>query len=393
MANAQDSTVNRTFKFRLLPSKRQRKTLSEILESQRDLYNGAMEHRIGAWRKAKKTLTLYDQQIGLTELRREPEFSGIPANLQRWTLRRVNDTFTAFFRRVKRGDKAGYPRFKAHRRWRSFGFAAFSGLTLHEGRIRFKGLPSSLRVHLHRPVPDGKLLSCTFTRDVKGWYISIQVRIARQLLPSTGRSVGINVGLKELCVLSTGESIPNPQTARRAEREVRVKRRALARCKWGSKGGQKTLQDMRRRLSRIQCSRHTYLHQISAGIVKAHDLIAMETLNLAAIAKGMLARSVSDAGLGKLKQMIAYKAESAGRTFIEVDPRYTTQACSECGTIVPKKLSERWHSCPHCGLEMDRDENAAINILRKGVLALAQLNVAGCGERVAGNINPSARAA
>jgi transposase len=112
----------------------------------------------------------------------------------------------------------------------------------------------------------------------------------------------------------------------------------------------------------------------------------MEKLNVKAMGRGILAKSIHDASWSKLKYMIAYKAESAGRQFIEVDPRDTTQACSSCGVIVPKKLSERWHCCPHCGLGLDRDENAAINILRKGVLVLGQLNVAGCGERVAGNL-------
>jgi putative transposase len=144
--------------------------------------------------------------------------------------------------------------------------------------------------------------------------------------------------------------------------------------------------------ARIVNTRKTYLHQVSARLVSGYDIIVLERLNVRALASGRLAKSINDASWGTLREMIAYKAESAGRQFIEVDPRDTTQACSGCGCIVPKKLSERWHCCPHCGLEMDRDHNAAINILRKGVLVLGQRNVAGCGERVAGNLKKSVRA-
>ena len=105
-----------------------------------------------------------------------------------------------------------------------------------------------------------------------------------------------------------------------------------------------------------------------------------------ALASGMLAKSVNDAAWSKLKEMLAYKAEWAGRQFVEVDPKNTTQACSGCGSIVPKKLSDRWHSCPHCGLELDRDHNAALNVLHKGILALGLGNVAQWSERSAGNI-------
>ncbi|MCU1325003.1 MAG: transposase [Bryobacterales bacterium] len=366
MADATDSTVIRSFKFRLLPNKKQHEALERILESQRQLYNGALDHRIGAYRKAGKTMTLYSQQKELTELRLEPEFANVPANLQRWTLRRLDTAYSDFFRRMKNGEKAGFPRFRGYGWWNTFGFAEWSGIRFHGKRIRFKGMPGGLRAHLHRPMPDGKPLCCTFTRDAKGWNISIQCLVTIVALAETGRSVGIDMGLKELCVFSTGEIIPNPKKARSAEKRQRRLQRALQRCERGKKNRIKAKRRLARLAMKTANARRTYLHQVSANLVRQNDAIYIENLNVKGLAGGMLAKSVHDAGWGLLREFITYKAESAGRTVIAVDPKNTTQACSGCGVIVPKKLAERWHECPDCGLSLDRDHNAALNILKRG---------------------------
>lgn len=376
-----------TYRRRLLPSKKQHIALADICESQRELYNGALEHRIGAWTTARKTITLFTQQKELTQLRQDPAFRKVPMNAQRWTLRRLDAAYQAFFRRVKtKGEKAGFPRFRGCARWQSFGFAEFCGIRLRSNRLYFKGMPGGLRIHLHRPLPAGKPLCCTFTRDNKGWFICLQYRVQQRILASTGGHIGIDVGLKELCVLSTGEAIPNPQIAKRADRELRRRHRALARCKKGSKRRAK----VKRRLSRLHAkvvdTRRTYLHQISARLVMGNDVIAVEKLNVKGLASGMLAKSVHDAGWGMLKEMLTYKAAKAGRKLIEVDPKNTTQACSSCNAIVPKKLSERWHHCHECGLSLDRDHNAALNVLHRAVERPGLGNVGQWAERSAGNI-------
>ena len=387
MADAEDNTIVLTFKHRLLATKRQHETLSAILDSQRQLYNGCLEHRIGAYRKAEKTITLYAQMAELTELRSDPNFATLPANLQRWTLHKLNDAYKAFFRRVKsKGVRAGFPRFRGKGRWHSFGFAEFSGITLRDNRIRFKGMPGSLRIHLHRPLPDGKPLCCTFTRDHKGWYVCLQYRVPCVALPSTGQQVGVDVGLKELAVLSTGEAIPNPRPAKRAEREMRRRQRALSRCRKGSNRRRKVKLAVTRCYARIKNTRSTGLHQLSARLVRENDLIAVEKLNVKGLAGGMLAKSVHDAAWSKLKEYLTYKAAYAGRQLVEVDPKNTTQSCSVCGAIVPKMLADRWHSCSHCRLEMDRDHNAARNILDRAVLRPESPNVGQWPVRATGNI-------
>lgn len=387
VANPDIPSLVLTRKYRLLPSRKQYAALASILDDQRLLYNAALQGRIEAYRKASKTVTLYIQQQELTELRQEPEFAAIPANLQRWTLRRLDEAYQAFFRRLKaKGEKAGFPRFRGKGRWDSFGFSEFSGIRLKGKRLYFKGMPDSLRVHLHRPLPDCKPLSCTFTRDHKGWAVCLQYRIPVAALPVTGKSIGVDFGLTHLATLSTGEAIPNPRVAKRAEREMRKRQRALARCRKGSKRRQKVRLAVTRCHARIKNTRRTYLHQVSARMVRENDVIAIEDLNVKGLAGSMLAKSIHDASWAKLKEMLAYKAAKAGRQLIEVDPRYTSQACSGCGVIVPKKLSERWHRCPECGLQMDRDENAARNVLHRAVLRPRLDNVAQWSERTTGNI-------
>jgi putative transposase len=386
MAAAQDNTVIRSFKYRLAVSKNQHQELAAICESQRILYNAAKQEREDCYRKTGKIRSYIDQCKSLTELRKEKAYAAMPVKMQRWTLKRCDDAFKAFFRRVKAGERPGFPRYKARDRWRSFGFKEFEGIKLHNGRIRFNNLRSSMRVHLHRPLPEGRILSCVFSRDGKGWTVSLQIRVPTSALPPMQRGVGIDVGLKELCFLSTGDAIPHPRIVKRVARELRIKSRALARCKRGSQRRRRIKAAITRCHARVKNTRDTYLHQVSAKLVRENDVIAIEKLNVASLKRSMFAKSIHDAGWSKLKEMIAYKAESAGRILIEVDPRDTTQACSGCGCIVPKTLKERWHCCPHCGLELDRDHNAAINILHRAVLRPGLHNVGQWAERATGNL-------
>ncbi|WP_435018530.1 RNA-guided endonuclease InsQ/TnpB family protein [Tundrisphaera sp. TA3] len=369
MADAEDSTIVLTYKFRLLPNRRQHWTLEEIIESQRVLYNAALMERIDCYRKTGRTPNKNEQFKELTELRKFECFAGIPLNLQRWTLKQLDDSYQAFFRRVKnRGGKAGHPRFRGKGRWQSFGFSEFSGITLREGRIRFKGLPGSLRIHLHRPLPKGKPLSCTFTRGHKGWYVCLQYRVPVQPLPATGQQVGIDVGLTTLATLSTGEAIANPRHTKRAEKELRRRQRALSRCKKGSNRRKKVKASVTWLHAKIANSRKTHLHQTSAKLVRENDLIAVEKLNVKGLSSGMLAKGVNDAGWSILKNYLAYKAAWAGRELVEVKAAGTSQTCPNCGAVAKKTLSERTHRCD-CGCVIDRDHAAARIILARAVVS------------------------
>lgn len=325
---------------------------------------------------------------GLAEWRlSDAEAGRYPSRLQRWTLRRLDDAYKAFFRRLKSGGAAGFPRFRGKGWWRSFGFSEFGGIRFDGKRLRFKGMLGGIRVHLHRPLPkDGEIKSCVFTRDVKGWSVCFQIAVPDVEKRAVSTSVGLDLGLKVFAYQSDGVIIPAPQFARRAEKEMRRRQRALARCKRGSARRWKIKERVTRLHQKIANRRTTWMHQQSARIANSYDLIAAEDLNVAGMMHHpSLARSISDASWSKFLSMVSYKAERAGSHFVLVNPRNTSQACSGCGTLVPKTLAVRTHSCPACGLVIDRDWNAAKNIL--AAVAGGRIgNVAQWSVRRSGNI-------
>lgn len=365
-----------TYKFRLLPTKAQHAALSRILEDQRQLYNAALEERIGCYAKTGKSRSYFDQTAALTVWRQSDiDARATHRAIQTWTLQRLDHAYKGFYRRVKsKNGRAGFPRFRGKGWWRSFGFATFSGRCFDGKRLRWKGLPGSLRVHLHRALPAGDILSCSFTRTGTGWHVCLQMRVECAARRGATAVVGIDVGLTHLATLSTGETIPNVRPAKRAERELRRRQRAVARCKRGSARRVKTRAKLARLYGKIANTRATYLHQVSADLARRFDVIAIENLNVKGLAGSMLAKSVHDASWGRLRLLLTYKAARAGCELIEVDPRYTSQACSGCGVIAKKELSERVHDCADCGTVLDRDHNAALNILRKAVAGLGEHN-------------------
>ena len=339
-----------TYSYRLLPTKRQHRALERLLEGQRQLYNAALEERIDAFRKAGITLTYIDQCRGLTEWRQsDPEAASVPLNLQRWTVKRLDEAYQGFFRRVRAGEKPGFPRFRGKGRFDSFGFRAFRGIRLENGRIRFKGMPSGLRVHVHRPLPEAS--------------------------PA----------------LSDGGFIPSLRASRRSQRSLRIAQRALARKARGSRGRRMARMDVAHCHAAVARARANYLHQASARLVRDYDRIVVEKLNVKRLARSALAKDVHDASWAKFISMLRYKAGCAGARLVEVDPHDTSQECSGCGTRVPKKLDQRLHACSHCGLTIDRDLNAARNILHRAGMSPGLRNVAGCGMRAGGNLDETVR--
>ena len=360
-------TLILSYRYRLLPSKRQHAALKHILEEQRILYNAALQERIECYKKTGKSRSYMDQCRGLSEWRKED--ADLPANLQRWTLKRLDNAYSAFFRRLKKSSgKAGFPRFRSKSRWKSFGFAEFSGIQLKNNRLYFKGMPSGLKIHLHRLLPENAdIRSCTFTHDLKGWYVSLQVKILCAEKREIVNPIGIDVGLKEFAVFSDETVIPNPRIARKAQKQLRVAQRALSRAKRGSKRRLEAKRRVAVLHRKIANTRNTFLHQISADIVKQYDAIAVEKLNVANMVHSTMAKSIHDASWSTFFQMLNYKAARAGVQLVSVDPRNTSQLCSGCGAIVKKRLKDRVHACEECGLVLDRDHNAAINILARGI--------------------------
>jgi putative transposase len=369
-----------THRYRLQPLKSQHRALERLLHGQRELYNAALEERIDCYRKTGKARTYIDQCKGLTEWRREfPEWGELPANLQRWTLKRLDEAFQGFFRRLKaRRGKAGFPRFRGKGRWEAFGFNGFSGIRFDGKRLRFAGMPGGLKVHLHRAVPeDADIRSCVFRQDGSGWFVCLQIAVPTSEKRAVASVIGMDLGLEVFAHCSDDVEIPNPRIARQAEAELRRRQRALSRCQRGSHRRDKVRAQVARLHRKITNTRTSWLHKESAKLVKRADLIIVEDLKVAnMIRHPTLARSIADASWSRFVSMLSYKVAKTGGHLLRVDPRNTSQECSGCHELVPKSLAVRTRKCPSCGLVINRDYNASLNILRAGVGAGA-LNVIG----------------
>ena len=322
-----------TYRFRLLPSRRQHRALEALLESQRQLYNAALEERIQAFQKRGLTRSYMDQTKALTEWRRsDPDACAYPLCLQRATLKRLDLAYSGFFRRVESGGKPGYPRFRGKGWFDSFGFSEFEGITLRKNRLDFKGIPGGLKVHFHRQVPDGALIrSCSFRRCAKGWTVSFAVRVPNGERRLGSRAVGIDLGISTLAALSDGGQVPSLRAARKAERRVTKAQRELARKKPGSAGRRKARSVLARCHEAVARQRAEHLHQASARITREYDLIVVEKLNVRGLANSALAKDVHDASWAKFVSMLRYKAEKAGARLVEVDPRNTARSVPAAG--------------------------------------------------------------
>jgi putative transposase len=279
----------------------------------------------------------------------------------------VDRAFAAFFRRLRAGEKPGYPRFRSRSRYDSLTYPSWGdGCALRpSGRLYLQGV-GDLKVKWHRPLPaEATIKTVTAKREAGCWYLCFSLELPEpEPLPVCHSTVGIDVGLTTFAVLSDGAQITNPRHFRAAERRLRLARRNLARRKRRSRRRLKARQAVAQVHAHVRNQRRDLHHKTARALVGQDGLIAVEDLHVTGLAGSMLAKSVHDAGWGQFLSILSTKAAEAGRTVLRVNPAGTTQVCSACGVLVPKTLAERWHDCPACGLHLGRDHHAARNILR-----------------------------
>lgn len=360
--------MQRTYRFRLYPNAAQEAGLHGMLGAFCDLYNAALQERIDRYRKTGKTLTYNTQALQLKEVRAVDErLASFSFTDKQQVLRRLDKAFRAFFERVKRGEKAGFPRFQAKRRFDSAEMRVGDGLTIRQERLRIVGIDGLVKVRWHRRIPQGaKLSHAVLSRNGGQWHVCFAVEIAdpepRQRAFSP---LGIDVGVSRFAALSTGETVANPKWTNEADATLRRLQRSLARKTRFSRGWKKVKAAIRRHHGRTVARRQDFLHKLSNRLVREHSHIAVEGLNIQGLSRGMLAKDVLSAGWATFFKMLRYKAASAGSVVQTVDPRGTSQTCPACASVVQKTLAVRRHSCPHCGLEADRDVAAAQVVLRR----------------------------
>jgi putative transposase len=279
----------------------------------------------------------------------------------------VERTYQAFFRRLKQGKQPGYPRFQGRNRYNSFTYPQYGGGAALDGGLLNLSKIGRIRVQLHRPLA-GTPKTVTISREADGWYACIScAEVPTQPLPLTGHETGIDVGLKVFLITAEGETIENPRHYRKAEKQLAKAQKRVSRRKKGSKRRRKAIVLLQLKHQQVKRQRTDFHHKTALALVRRYDAIYLEDLQVANMVRNpRLAKSISDAGWATFRTILAGKAVYAGRRVVAVPPAFTSQECSGCGERVPKSLSVRTHVCPSCGLVMDRDENAALNILRAG---------------------------
>lgn len=361
----------RTFRYPLEPNRTQAAILSNWIEHCRQLYNAALQQRRDAYRLHRKSLSFYDQTHDLTELRAsDPEWRDIPMRAERSALHRLDKAFDAFFRRMKSGQKPGYPRFRGRDRFDSFDLpGALDCVKVDGNHVRLPRI-GLVKFHLYRPMV-GKVLSVTVKRSASRWWISFMcdVGAAPEKKP-VKTAVGIDLGLTTFAVLSNGDEVENPRFFKAGEEVLARRQRSLATKTRGSRSRQRAKILVGRAYEHVRNQRLDFARKLACEMFARFDLVAHEDLNIKGMVHGNLAKSIHDASWGVFIGALQSKAECAGKWCVPVDPRGTSQRCSACGTVVPKTLSEREHACP-CGARMSRDLNAARNVLKIGAAGRA----------------------
>lgn len=331
----------------------------------------------------------YNFQAGELKITKElfPVYKGIHSEVQQQNLKRLDKAWDRWIKPDKLGKRAGRPKFKKKGQLRSFVFPRINCPKAGVNRIENETLTlskiGSMPVIMHRPFPDGfELKTATIVKKPDGWYIAVSLEDSSVPKPKPideiKSAVGIDLGLKSFLVTSAGESVEVQQHYRKTQRHLARQQKQLTRKQINSANSEKQKQKISRIHQRIGRKREHFHYNVAHKLVKNYDLIAAEDLNIKGLARTKLAKSIYDVAWGKFLTILEAVALRCSVHFVKVSPHGTTVDCSSCSTKVPKTLSIRLHQCPKCGLELDRDENAAINILYKGLTTVG-LTVAACG--------------
>jgi putative transposase len=365
-------TVRKTYKYKLIPTPAQERELGRVLGLCRWLYNAALEQRIIAYRHAGVSLSRFQQEAELKDIRAAfPEYAAIHSHVLQDVLARLDKTYQAFFRRVTVGEKAGFPRYQARTRYHSFTFKEFGdGATLDfvsgNGFLVLSKI-GRIAVRWSRLL-EGTPKTVTISREVDGWYVCFSYAdVPVQALLPTGRETGIDLGIEAFATLSDGTRIFHPGWYRKAERALKTAQRRVSRRKKGSNRRRKAITLLAKAHQTVRRQRQDFHHKTALQLVRANDTIYHENLQVRNMLRNhQLAKSISDAGWAAFLSILAFKAVYAGKRVVAVHPAFTSQTCSGCDMVVSKGLSVRWHTCPDCGTSLHRDHNAAKNTERFG---------------------------
>jgi len=349
----------RAYKFRIYPSKSQELQMQEHLWIAKNLWNGLLEYSKEHYMKTAKFPSK-------KELQKKVKGRGLYSQTQQIIAHRVSDAIFRVFKLKKKGVKCGFPRFKSIDRMKSLLYPQ-SGFKLDK---KLKITPfGELSIKQHRTI-EGKIKTMTLKRESSGkWFAIFCVeQESKEPRINKGEQIGIDLGLLKFATLSNGEVIKNPKILNKYGDKLAFLQKEFSKKKKGSRNRQKAKHKVAVLHEKITNVRADFLHKTSIELVNLYSFIALEKLASQKMSERRprelhLGKYITDAGWNMFANMLSYKAESAGCQVVFVNPKDTTQECSNCHEIVKKELSDRIHDCPNCGLIMDRDLNAAKNIL------------------------------
>ena len=349
----------RAYRFRLYPNRLQDEALRHHLWLSKELWNRMLDFSKSKYKAEKKFATK-------KELREMVKGQGLFSQVAQELVDRLVDATWRFVKLKREGKDCGFPRFKSFDRLKSLCYPQM-GFKLVGNRLKVSPF-GEIKLKLHRQVK-GKVKTLTLKREPSGkWFTIFTVEEEAVVFCSNqGSSVGVDLGLSKFAVASDGSIIANPRHIKKHERKIALLGKRLSRKKKGSRNRFKAKVKLARAYEKLGNARRDFLHKTSRSLVNRYSLISLENLNIKGMVQEKFGKQINDAGWGKLASMICYKAENAGCKVVFVDPSGTTKECSRCGTVVPKALWERVHTCPCCGLVLDRDLNASINILNRAV--------------------------
>ncbi len=372
----------KTYKYRIYPNKTQEKSLVDTLHICKNLYNACLQQRIEVYQKDGSSISAYDQmkikyQKGLNIKNIDDAYS----NIRQQAILRLDTAFKNFFRRVKKGDsKVGFPRFKSVDRFNSFYYPREQGFKLTDDfKHIFISKIGYIKIKIHRGF-EGYIKGLIVKRNGIGqWFVCYIVDEDIKPIPVKVKTkVGIDLGCINFAVLSNGEKIKHPHYYRKSEEKLTKFQSKYSKIKHlprEDKGKIKVKKQLNRIHVKIQNQRHDFLHKHSRDMVNRFDLICIEDLNVKSMTEDNyhnLNKSILDSGWNQFSQYLTYKAENAGKFVVKVNPAYTSQVCSSCGSLIKKELSDRVFTCDDCGLIKNRDVNASLNILSLGTKLFKQ---------------------
>jgi putative transposase len=386
--------VKKAFTYRLYPTRKQADTLQFTLDRNRELYNASLEERKEAYRMSKMSISYEDQSAQLPEIKEiRPEYKEIYSQVLQDTLKRVDKAFKAFFKRCKEGKTPGFPRFHGYDRYNSFTYPQIEKLkgkptvAIENGKIILPKI-GHIKVKQHRPL-EGRGKTCTIKREGDCWFVVFVCEVeAQSRLPDTDLAIGIDMGLKHFMTDSHGDTVEHPRSFRKSRGRLKKLQQRLCKKKKKSNRRRKAVKLVAKAHKKIRNQRKDFHHKESRILVDTFETIVFEDLSRhnmvrkpkpkqdengkylpnGASAKAGLNQSILDAGWGNFIELVKHKAECAGVTVYEVNPQKTSQICSACHKEGEHKdLSIRTHVCVYCGVVLDRDHNAALNILDRGL--------------------------